>query len=99
MSRKPPTRQDGTPVRKAYGIIDTYDDDDDFIDDDALTDHYLLTAFPIWGVGFTAPKGKIRLTMNVTGDSLENVAQIVKHSGEKMVCRIYAARGAFADDR
>ena len=78
------------------GPFDTYDDDeDDALADDALTDHYLLTAFPIWGVGFTAPKGKIRLTMNVTGDSLENVAQIVKHSGEKMVCRIYAARGAF----
>lgn len=63
-----------------------------------LADYYRLVSFPIFGVGFTAPKGHIRLTMNMHGAHLMEIAQIVKHSGENLVCMIFAPKKPFPDE-
>lgn len=88
-------RDDEDPEADGEEFIEPRDRDDRDELDAVIDDHYLLTAFPISGVGFTAPKGHIKLTMNVHGSLLEEVAQIVRHSGEMMQVLIFAPKKPF----
>lgn len=78
--------------------FETYSDDDLSLEPITVDGYELLTDFHVFGASVTAPKGKIRLAFDVRGDKLEDVMQIVKHSGKRMVCMIFAPKRPFDDD-
>lgn len=93
------------------GVWDTYSDADernDAIEEaarvaslDALAlmvgGYELMTTFSVYGAGFTAPKGKIKLSFEVESYLLEKVMPLVKHTGDKLLLMIWTPEGAFDD--
>ena len=94
------------------GVWDTHDDADLALEAieqaardevlrglEAMLDGYeLMTTFAVFGAGFTAPKGKIRLSFEVESYLLERIMPLVKHTGDQLLVMIWTPEAAFADE-
>ena len=94
------------------GVWDTHDDADLALEAveqaardevlrglEAMLDGYeLMTTFAVYGAGFTAPRGKIKLTFEVESYLLSRVMPLVEHSGDKLLLMIWTPEPAFTND-
>ncbi len=95
------------PIPLFGGVWDTTNDEAELIadvDNSAVVDalermlagYELMTTFSVYGAGFTAPKGKIKLSFEVDSYLLERVMPLVRHTGDRLLLMVWTPEPAFS---